>query len=263
MATKIATDMATGLTFNGAIGALDWGGAVTGAIGNIGPNIAGLLGSYLGHELVPAQTHAGAVGGQLLGAVGSVIGIALGNALGGVLNFIIPGVGSLIGTVLGTLLGDAFGSTPHPAAVDLVDQAGYLYGFTHYQISASDGGDYTIPDPMATATASIVNGYLTAVKGAALDHSKQVTVGYITDPSSLYINGTPGHTNSSFVSADDAVQAAALDVLQHTEVIGGDLLMKRAHQNSACEYSGSSTRGRRFAGAIADHGRGTTGHLGR
>jgi hypothetical protein len=28
------------------------------------------------------------------------------------------------------------------------------------------------------------------------------------------------------------VQAAALDVLQNTEVIGGDLLMKPAHQNS-------------------------------
>jgi Ca2+-binding RTX toxin-like protein len=28
------------------------------------------------------------------------------------------------------------------------------------------------------------------------------------------------------------VHAAALDILQHTEVIGGDLLMKRAHQNS-------------------------------
>ena len=131
------------------------------------------------------------------------------------------------------MIGDAFGSTPHPAAIDLVDQAGYLYGFRHYQVSASDGGDYSIPDPMAAATVSIINNYLTAVKGIGLDHSKQVTVGYMTDPSSLYINGVPGHVNGSFVNADDAVHAAALDVLQHTEVIGGDLLMKRAHQNSS------------------------------
>jgi hypothetical protein len=85
---------------------------------------------------------------------------------------------------------------------------------------------------MAQAADDIVNAYLHAVNGAALDHSKQVTLGYIKNPNLLYITGTPGHTDRSFVSADDAVHAAALDVLQHTEVIGGDLLMKRAHQNS-------------------------------
>jgi hypothetical protein len=36
----------------------------------------------------------------------------------------------------------------------------------------------------------------------------------------------------SFISPYDAAHAAALDVLQHIEMIGGDLLVKRAHQNS-------------------------------
>src|SRR3954466_3450583 len=85
---------------------------------------------------------------------------------------------------------------------------------------------------MAQAADDIVNAYLHAVNGAALDHSKQVTLGYIKNPDLLFISGTPGHTDRSFTSADDAVHAAALDILQHTEVIGGDLLMKRAHQNS-------------------------------
>jgi hypothetical protein len=35
---------------------------------------------------------------------------------------------------------------------------------------------------------------------------------------------------------DGAVQAAVLDVLQHTEAIGGALLMKRAHQNSSSSH---------------------------
>src|SRR5206468_8859860 len=118
-----------------------------------------LMGSYLAHELVPAQTHEGAVAGQLLGAVGSVVGIgfALGEVLGGVLDFILPGVGSLIGTVIGTLIGDAIGSHPHPTAIDLIDQAGYFYAYAHSQISASDGGDYTIPDRMAEPTLAIIN----------------------------------------------------------------------------------------------------------
>jgi hypothetical protein len=234
VANRIAADMAH-FTFDGAIGAIDWGSAVNGALigaaSNIEPNIAAMLGSYLGHELVPAQTHEGAVGGQLLGAVGSAIGIALGTGLGAVLNFIIPGVGSLIGTIVGTLIGDAIGSHPHPAAIDLIDQAGYYYGNSHYQVA--EGGSYDAPDKMAAATVDIINAYLTAVKGAALDHTKQTWVGYVTDPDFRYVNGAvPAHKYLSFISPYDAVHAAALDVLQNLEVIGGDLLLKRAHQNS-------------------------------
>ncbi|MEA2838219.1 MAG: hypothetical protein QOD89_2769 [Bradyrhizobium sp.] len=85
---------------------------------------------------------------------------------------------------------------------------------------------------MAKAAEDIINAYLHAVDGAALDHGKQVTLGYIKNPDLLFISGVPGHTDRSFTDANDAVHAAALDVLQHLEVIGGDLLMKRAHQNS-------------------------------
>ena len=90
-----------------------------------------------------------------------------------------------------------------------------------------------IPDQMAPAAVAIVNTYLGAVKGAALDHSKQIQIGYVTDPDFRYISGWgPTHKYLSFVHADDAVHAAALDALQHLEVIGGDLLLKRAHTNS-------------------------------
>jgi Ca2+-binding RTX toxin-like protein len=236
VANKIATEMlSNGLSFEAAIGTISFGSAAISA----GYSLSGAIGGYLGRELVPAKTHEGAVGGQLLGAVGSAVGISIalsnviGTALGTVLNFIIPGIGSLIGTVVGTLIGDAIGHPAHPAAVDLIDQAGYFYGYGHSSISASDGGGYEVPDPMANAAVSIVNAYLAAVKGAALDHSKQTMVGYITDPQLYYVSGwVPNHTNSNHLTPDDAVHAAALDILQHTEVIGGDLLMKRAHQNS-------------------------------
>ena len=62
VASQIATKMAaTGASFDTAIGGLDFGAAAT----NAAYGISALLGSYLGHELVPAQTHEGAVGGQL------------------------------------------------------------------------------------------------------------------------------------------------------------------------------------------------------
>jgi hypothetical protein len=144
VANQIATKMAQGASFDLAIGTINFGNAAASA----GYGVSAAIGSFLAHEFVPAQTHEGAVGGQLLGAVGSAIGItaALSGALGAVLGFIAPGIGSLIGTILGTLIGDAFGNVPHPAAVDLLDQAGTLYAATHYQVSASDGGDYSTPD---------------------------------------------------------------------------------------------------------------------
>jgi hypothetical protein len=236
VASQIAGKMATGVSFELAIGGIQWASAASSAA----YGVSGVIGSYLAHELVPAQTHEGAVGGQLLGAVGSAIGItlAISNLLGSALNFILPGIGSLIGTIVGTLIGDHFGSTPHPAAIDLVDQAGYFYGYSHYQVS--EGGSYGSPDQMARATDAIINGYLTAVKGAALDHSKQTWVGYVTDPNFRYVNGeVPAHKYLSFISPDDAVHAAALDVLQNLEVIGGDLLLKRAHQNSPSNIAGN------------------------
>ena len=215
--TQVTGKMASaGLDFEGAIAAMDWSQAVSGAIDVAEINLGNLLGGYLGHELVPAQTREGAIGGQLFGAIGG---------------FILPGgLGSLIGTIIGTLIFNHFGTQPSPGAVDLLDQAGYLYGHSQYQ--SSDGGGYEVSDTMAQAADDIVNAYLHAVDGAALDHSKQVALGYIKNPDLLFITGAPGHTDHSFTSADDAVHAAALDVLQNLEVIGGDLLMKRAHQNS-------------------------------
>jgi hypothetical protein len=230
--SQVADKMLIGLSFDAAIAAIDFGAAAIGAANNIN----NVLGSYLAHELVPAHSREGAIGGQLLGAIGTALEVsgALGAALGGILDFVIPGIGSLVGTILGTLIGDAIAPHPHPAAVDVIDQAGYLYGFVHSQVSASDGGDYSVPDPMVRAADSIINAYLHAVNGAALDHTKQTMVGYVTDPDFRYISGwTPTHQYLSFIRPDDAVHAAALDVPQHLEVIGGDLLMKRAHQNSS------------------------------
>jgi hypothetical protein len=62
----------------------------------------------------------------------------------------------------------------------------------HYQVSASDGGDYSTPDQLAVPALAIINAYLGAVKGAALDHRKQVTLGYQANPV-FYIDGVPGN----------------------------------------------------------------------
>ena len=223
--------MATQLVQHGGLGvatAINWTDALNGTAASLG----GAVGSILANQIVHAETQAGAIGGQLLGAVGSVIGagIAIGQTLGLVLDFVVPGIGSLIGTILGTLLGDAFGSgTPHPASTHIVDWTSYLYTDRFY--AAVEGGQSDTSKAMADAAAGVVNSYLDAVHGAALDHGKQVMIGYRTDgdPSHPYFSGwLPGVT--PYATASEAVFATALDVLHHTEVIGGDLLLKRARR---------------------------------
>jgi 20S proteasome alpha/beta subunit len=208
------------------------------AAGTAEANVVGALGSILGQQIVHAQNEDGAVGGQLLGAIGSAIGISLvGQGLGFVLDTILPGIGSLIGTILGTLIGNLFGgSAQHPAATYTVDPGSYLYAANFSAVSASDGGDPSIPQAMAGGVANIVNAYLTAVGGVALGYSTRQLIGYQTDiPSEPYIVGNLGinpNTLPHYAQANDAVNAAALDLLHDTEAVGGDLLLKRAHQDS-------------------------------
>ncbi len=216
---------------------LVWTEALNGAAASVG----GLLGSVLGQQLVHAETQAGAIGGQLAGAIGSAIGIALAQGLGLALNFIIPGIGSLIGTIIGTLLGDLFGSTSHPSAVHTVDPGQTLYASTFSAVSASDGGDPTISKQMADGVAAIVNSYLTAVHGIGIGQAKQIVIGYQTENTDVpYIVG-PATDRQYFFTGNDAVNAAAMDLLHHTEAVGGDLLVKRAHQHSV--YSDVLTLG--------------------
>jgi hypothetical protein len=255
VASQVATRMAQGASFDLAIGTINFADAAASAA----YGVSALFGSFLAHEFVPAQTHEGAVAGQLFGAIGSAAGIsaALSGALGSVLGFIVPGLGSLLGTILGTLIGDAFGNVPHPAAVDLLNQQGTLYAATHYQVSASDGGDYSTPDQMVVPALAIINAYLGAVKGAALDHHKPVTLGYQTNPVSISTACRAHPAIGEFLYPNAAVQAAALDVLQNAEVIGGDLLMKRAHQNSSSNHPET----RRAPARQHSHGR-AEGNLG-
>jgi hypothetical protein len=71
--TQVTSQINAGLTFDAAIGAIDWSAAVSGAFNAAQLNVDGILGGYLAHEFVPAKTHEGAVGGALLGAIGNLI----------------------------------------------------------------------------------------------------------------------------------------------------------------------------------------------
>ncbi len=238
VASQIATEMARGASFDLAIGAVNFGNAAVSA----GYSISSLLGTYLAHELVPAQTHAGAVAGSLLGAVGSTVGISialsnvLGEILGGVLNFIVPGLGSLIGTIVGTLLGDALAGDPgYPKAAHDVEILGSDYYFQNRLVGTDDHGNAAISQAMGDQVAAIANSYLKAVSGEAIAYSGHLMIGYNSGaaPYSYVAGWFPNGTESAahFASADDAVQEGVRELLVNTEAIGGDLLLKRAHRD--------------------------------
>ncbi len=239
VASQIATEMARGASFDLAIGAVNFGNAAVSA----GYSISSLLGTYLAHELVPAQTHEGAVAGSLLGAVGSTVGISvalsgvLSEVLGGVLNFIVPGLGSLIGTIVGTLLGDALAGDPgYPKAAHDVEILGSDYYFQNRLVGTDDHGNAAISQAMGDQVAAIANSYLKAVSGEAIAYTGHLMIGYNSGAAPYsyvagwFPDGTTGPA-AHFASADDAVQEGVRELLVNTEAIGGDLLLKRAHRD--------------------------------
>ena len=200
-----------------------------------------------------AESHEGAVGGQLLGAVGSALGMsaALNAALTGVLGFLIPGVGSFFGTIIGTMLGDAIAGDP--AAIRSARPGADSLGYTLHQPAGRRRlrqcpdheamGDQVVTSPTAISMPSMARRSTTAAGDDRLQRRSRAV--------SLYhrLVSERHRPTAAFTNANDAIQQGVRDLLQNTEVIGGDLLLKRAHQ--AFDHPGR-TRERRHPEIVAD-----------
>jgi hypothetical protein len=200
-------------------------------------NIASAFGSFLAHQFVHAESQFGAVGGQLAGAIGGALAYSFSVGLGSVLNVFLPGVGAFFGTIIGTIIGDAIAGDPqYPKAFHDIEIIGS--DPTHFQnrlVGTDDHGNAEVSEAMGDQVTKIANGYLDAVHGAAIYYSGKVMIGYnagaapyqyITGWFPDGINGPSAH----FATATDAIQEGVRELLVNTEVFGGDLLVKRAHQ---------------------------------
>ncbi len=182
------------------------------------------------------ESHEGTIGGQLFGALGSALGLsaALNATLTGVLGFLIPGLGAFFGTIIGTMLGDAIAGDP--ASPKSVHDVRILDG-VHFQnrfFGSDDHGNEAISQAMGDQVTTIANSYLDAVKGAGIHYSGKVMIGYNAGAAPYsYITGWfPNGAGpvDHFAQATDAIQQGVRELLRNTEVIGGDLILKRAHQ---------------------------------
>jgi hypothetical protein len=109
------------------------------------------------------------------------------------------------------------------------------YHFTNRLVGTDNHGNAAVSEEMGDQVVAIANSYLDAVHGAGIYYSGKVMIGYNAGAAPYqYITGwfPDGTTGPAahFASATDAIQEGVRELLQNTEVFGGDLLIKRAHQ---------------------------------
>jgi hypothetical protein len=106
--------------------------------------------------------------------------------------------------------------------------------FTSRLVGTDNHGNAAVSGEMGDQVATIANSYLDAVHGTGIAYSGKVMTGYNAGAAPYqYITGWfPNGTEIAphFANAADAIQEGVRELLMNTEAIGGDLLMKRAHQ---------------------------------
>ncbi|AOF94103.1 hemolysin-type calcium-binding repeat family protein (plasmid) [Sinorhizobium sp. RAC02] len=253
-AVNIAANKAilSGADFSNALSVLP------GAIGTF-------FGSSLAGKILPAESIEGSVGGSLGSIAGSALGSsalvgALGQSLGLFGNFLLPGVGAFFGTLIGTFLGNLFGDKPDPhAAIDLFfttglsgDRGGLLELITQYE--SVDGFPHKATIAWADAVHKASLTYLQTVGGfdlanaliSGLNISDAVVDKYglhsgalvrVLQQMRIDVDGKNKMTffvNDKQVSnAEEMVDGAIAGFIKDTQVIGGDLLLKRAAATSS------------------------------
>lgn len=233
-----------------------------GGVGSLALNAIGsFIGARLGAMVVNPQTQAAVALSSIGSAVGAYVAVAqigvgifggggFATAMG---NLIVPGLGAFVGFVLGALIGNLFGrkkpKIPTASATSYLDVNSdrFEVGYS----SSADGGNLDLVKSMATSARDTLNGFLSVMVG---DFAFDAVVGYQRIYQDFQFHTVPntattvfGHTGSqlwvkfqsqysqkiNISSADEGVSKAVLHSLTAANVVGGDILIKRAIQASA------------------------------
>lgn len=213
-------------------------------------NVASFFGSQLANLIVSPQTQAGAVLGSLGGTLGSIAATQFFVSL----SWFAGPVGAFVGTVLGTLIGNLFGrkkpKVPTANAEVFLD-----YVSDQFQLggaSAANGGNLELVKATAGTVKETLNGFLSALAGDMPYEASSWASGIVRNGqwvSDAGIQTFYGHTGGQLwvklgsssayqqnvSSAEDAVSKGVLWSLDQTRVMGGDLFVKRALENSTAD----------------------------
>nr|MBA3517700.1 hypothetical protein [Hyphomicrobiales bacterium] len=224
-------------------GGVDWGDAFTSLSGAVGA----YFGSSLAGQILPAETVAGSIGGSLGSIAGGMLaGAAFGSLSAGVGatlgSFLVPGVGAFFGTMIGTAIGNLFGNNDDPTG------RGYVYVnetnmYADWEDHVEGGLSDTITDKLGLASRSAAQQFLDISGGVALANpvqtisldgnsfDKKVPQYFRVEADSdgaLYFSVR----GVSVATAEELVEAVVFNISKEAQVIGGDLLLKRAVANS-------------------------------
>jgi Ca2+-binding RTX toxin-like protein len=184
-------------------------------------------------------------GGMLTNFVGNIAGKTLGKAVGGFIQgalSAIPGAGIFLGFVIGSFIGNLFGrKRPAIPTADAETVLNFSSGYYELgNVNAQNGGNEDLVSDMATAARDTLNGLIsTVVYGAEFAGNANTT-----SPTQIYGHtggqlwvklGAQSAAKQNVDSADEAVDKGALWAVQRTEIVGGNMFMKRAIANSSSD----------------------------
>lgn len=197
-------------------------------------SFGGLFGSALASLVITPETPEAALFASAGSAIGSLAGQVIAQALFSSIPFIGPFIGAFLGQVLGTFIGNALADNDELAAATIgIDAAGHL------SVTATrvwDGGDLGLAYSLANAVTGTAN-HILEFTGARLapTQSMAVEVGYYNnyrDWLYAFAGGEQEFYRSAHGTDDEAlariVQKGIGQVISQMELIGGDIVMRRA-----------------------------------
>lgn len=173
-------------------------------------------------------------------AIGGLVSVGLNSAgwVNAAFNLLAPGVGAFIGFVLGALIGNLFGRkkpripTANAETVLQIPNARYELG----AVTQANAGNLDLVRSMGMAARDTLNGLIdTVTRGdetAKVSNTFSPTQVYGHTGGQLWVKlGGQGAAQTNVNSADDAVDKGVLYALPATQIVGGDLFLKRALYN--------------------------------
>lgn len=221
--------------------------------GALASGIASFVGTQLAQLVITPHTVAEATLASLGSAIGAFAGGALGSSIaGGIATSIAASggsfssvlavsslggpvgiaVGAFAGFIVGVFIGGLFGHrqprvpTASAETVLQIPLARYVLG---NEVSA-DGGDLQFADAMAAAARDTLNGLIAQItrgaKAAFVSNTYSPTQTYGIKGSQIYVK-LGGGAAINATSGDQAVDKGVLWALPQTQIIGGDIILKR------------------------------------
>jgi Ca2+-binding RTX toxin-like protein len=213
----VATQVASGASINGALAGLN--------SASFGGTLGLAVSTYVGQKLASLVVAPHTVAESTLSSLGAAVGAYYFGVVGAF-------VGSIVGTLIGSLFGHHKPRIPTAFAETVLQIPYAQYGVGNE--SASNGGDLGFADSMAKAARDTLNGIIEQVTGkpigaAFVANGYSPTQAYGFSGSQIYVKLNGAQQNVS--SADQAVDKGVLWALPQTQIIGGDIFLKRAIQN--------------------------------